>query len=324
MKVKATFFMRVFNVEESMLRRAIESILNQTERNFRFIIQDNGSTDGSNKIIKEYADQDERINWFRNEINGNATKEEWQEREEALYKNFQECDSQYFAFIDSDDYYQPEFLEKAYNLADSQNADIIFTGYQQVNVGGTVITTKIPPSIVCTPQSMTEDIFINEYPMIRTLWGSLYSKKLWRRYWYLLDVDRPAYMRNGLDTYINLKLLTEIERFASINECLYSQTIRGNSVYNLDLRPERVLEADCLFTQGIELAKFSGILNEQMIIFLASCYYYHIEDIVKNILKDKRQQQSIGHMNTFLQESKIFNMLAEKNRELQELLLMLN
>ena len=325
MSVKATFYMRVYNIEAKMLRRAIESVLNQTESNLRFIIQDNGSTDGSCEIIKEYADKDRRVDWFRNEINSWATEKEWQQREETLYRNFEECDSKYFAIIDSDDYYELEFLEKAYGIAEDQNADIVFTGYKQVDVNGRELTKKIPPQVGCSVQEMTEDIYIGEYPMIRTLWGNLYAKKIWRRYWNLLDVDRPEYMKNGLDTYINLKLLKEIKKFISIDESLYSQTIRDNSIYQGDLRSERILEADCLFIQGIELAQRAEILNERMLTFLASVYYYHIKDIIDGVLRHQgKQKEYVVEIKLYLQKSQVFNMLSEKNRDLQVLFKMLN
>ena len=46
---------------ENLVSRAIESVLNQTHRNFEFIIVDNGSTDKSGQIADEYAQKDSRI-----------------------------------------------------------------------------------------------------------------------------------------------------------------------------------------------------------------------------------------------------------------------
>ena len=87
MSVKATFYMRVYNVEEWLLRRAVESVLHQTEPNFRFIIQDNGSTDGSNAVLSEYAQKDKRIDLFRNAENRKLTKEERAlKRAKAIYE----------------------------------------------------------------------------------------------------------------------------------------------------------------------------------------------------------------------------------------------
>lgn len=60
--------MPVYNGEK-YLREAIESILNQTYKNFEFIIVDDGSTDKSKEIIEEYAKKDKRIIFFQNKKN---------------------------------------------------------------------------------------------------------------------------------------------------------------------------------------------------------------------------------------------------------------
>ncbi|GIW68018.1 MAG: hypothetical protein KatS3mg096_886 [Candidatus Parcubacteria bacterium] len=67
-KPLVSVIMPVYNGEK-YLREAIESILNQTYKNFEFIIVDDGSTDNSVKIIKEYAKKDKRIRFFRNKNN---------------------------------------------------------------------------------------------------------------------------------------------------------------------------------------------------------------------------------------------------------------
>jgi glycosyltransferase involved in cell wall biosynthesis len=63
----------VFNGAE-FIRDSIESILAQTYTAFELIISDNGSTDGTTEICREYAAQDKRIRFYRNECNIGATK----------------------------------------------------------------------------------------------------------------------------------------------------------------------------------------------------------------------------------------------------------
>lgn len=319
MSVKATFFLRVYNVDASLLRRAVESVLNQTESDIRFIIQDNGSTDGSKEILQEYAKKDKRIDLFRNEINSDVTYEEERIRQEVFYRNVEECQAQYFAIIDADDYYEKNFLELTYKAAQCRDADIVFAGYRQMNMDGKVLAKKMPSKSVFSANEMTDDIFQEGYPLFRTLWGNLYSARLWKRYWNLLDVDRPEYMRNGLDTYINLCLLREINQYALLDECLYTQILRKNSIYKSDVRLERALEGDDLFLQGVQVAQHYKILNEQILSFLSSVYYYHMEDIIYQVLKSDNAQLSQSLLD-ILQKSDVFHMLAEKGKDFQQLL----
>jgi len=65
---KVSVVMSVYNGEK-YLAEAIESILNQTFRDFEFIIIDDASVDNSYKILEEYKKKDERIILLKNEKN---------------------------------------------------------------------------------------------------------------------------------------------------------------------------------------------------------------------------------------------------------------
>ena len=60
--------------EENNIKKAIESILNQTYTNFDFLIIDDASDDNSFQVLKEYQRLDERINIFKNKKNLGLTK----------------------------------------------------------------------------------------------------------------------------------------------------------------------------------------------------------------------------------------------------------
>lgn len=63
-----TIYMQVYNTKK-FLRRAIDSVLNQTYHNIEFILVDNGCTDGCSEIIKEYAEKDSRVIYIHYEEN---------------------------------------------------------------------------------------------------------------------------------------------------------------------------------------------------------------------------------------------------------------
>ena len=94
--------MPVYN-HEKYLARAIESILNQTYKDFEFIIVDDGSTDSSFNIIQEYANQDKRISVIRQKNSGAAHA-----RNEGVKKS----QYKYIALMDDDDISIPTRLEK--------------------------------------------------------------------------------------------------------------------------------------------------------------------------------------------------------------------
>ena len=70
---KLSVIMSVYNSEEN-LSDSIESILNQTYKNFEFLIMDDGSSDNSSEILGEYAKKDNRVKIFKNSDNLGLTK----------------------------------------------------------------------------------------------------------------------------------------------------------------------------------------------------------------------------------------------------------
>lgn len=104
---------------EQLVSRAIESILNQTFRDFEFIIVDNGSTDRSGRIADEYARQDQRmkvIHRHRGNIGAGRNT------------GLDSSQGDYIAFIDDDDWAELDFLEFLYNLSVENDADVAICG----------------------------------------------------------------------------------------------------------------------------------------------------------------------------------------------------
>lgn len=313
MSVKATFYMRVYNVDEWLLRRAVESVLNQTEPNLRFIIQDNGSTDGSSEVLKEYAKNDNRIDLFRNKDNNQFTIEEFGVRNEVFYRNVRGCNSKYFAIIDSDDFYDKKFLEKAIKLAESEQADIVFGGHQQTDLAGNHYRSRLPVEMAGNIKELPEFWFEKNYPVLRTLWGKLYSAEYWDSYWELMGVAKD-FIQNGLDTYMVFCLLMASNRVAFMPEAIYTYTVRDNSLYHTDARVERIMEVETLALKGIELAQYAGILNEKTIEFLANVYYYSIKD-VGNILAKNGNKEQLKQALSLLEKGQVFKLFEQKNAD---------
>lgn len=104
---------------EALISRAIESILAQTFRNFEFIIVDNGSTDRSGQVAEGYAVQDNRIKViYRDRGSIGAGRN----------TGLDAARGEYIAFIDDDDWVEPDFLEFLLALITENHADIAICG----------------------------------------------------------------------------------------------------------------------------------------------------------------------------------------------------
>ncbi|HPD73702.1 MAG TPA: glycosyltransferase family 2 protein [bacterium] len=102
--------MPAYNAEK-FIGEAIESILNQTFKDFEFIILDDCSTDKTWEIIQEHAKKDERIISVKNEKNLNI----------ALNRNkgVEMSKGRYIVWADADDISKPERIEKLFNYMES-------------------------------------------------------------------------------------------------------------------------------------------------------------------------------------------------------------
>lgn len=85
------------------ISETIKSVQAQTYPNWEMIIVDDCSTDGSDKVVEPYMEEDQRIRFLRNEYNSGA----------AVSRNYalREAKGRWIAFLDSDDLWMPEKLE---------------------------------------------------------------------------------------------------------------------------------------------------------------------------------------------------------------------
>ncbi len=104
---KISVIVPVYKVEK-YLPECIDSILAQTFTDFELILVDDGSPDNSGKICDDYAARDSRIRVFHKENGGVSS---------ARNLGIKNAQSDYIAFLDSDDWWKPEFLEKMLALA---------------------------------------------------------------------------------------------------------------------------------------------------------------------------------------------------------------
>src|SRR3954447_7753370 len=88
---------------ERFLPEAIQSILDQTFRDFEFVIVDDGSTDNTRNVLRMFAEGDDRIRVIDNDHGGISG---------ALNRGIQECRGEWIARMDGDDIALPDRLEK--------------------------------------------------------------------------------------------------------------------------------------------------------------------------------------------------------------------
>lgn len=124
---------------EAYIGEAIESILNQTHPNFELVIVNDGSTDNTKKVIQQYL-YDNRIKFIESKNNKGLS--------EARNKTIEESTGEYIGFIDCDDRWLPDKLEKQLKyLENNEDVDFVHSDVYHIDSTGKIIgqrKNKVP------------------------------------------------------------------------------------------------------------------------------------------------------------------------------------
>ncbi len=117
------------------IAETIESVQAQTYRNWEMIIVDDCSPDDTAKIVEKYSKEDIRVKLFYNEVNlGPAMT-----RNNAINR----AHGRFIAFLDSDDIWLPEKLEKQVGAMQEKGSVFTYTGYHRISEDGMVAGRQI-------------------------------------------------------------------------------------------------------------------------------------------------------------------------------------
>lgn len=114
MQPKISVIIPVYNVEK-YLKKCLDSVLAQTLDGLEIICVDDGSTDSSFEIMREYTKKDKRIKLLQKENGGLSS---------ARNFGLKASSAEYISFIDSDDYVHPSMLEKMYDALVQNDVDL--------------------------------------------------------------------------------------------------------------------------------------------------------------------------------------------------------
>ena len=119
MTIKISVVVPIFNVE-LYLNRCIESILAQLYLNLEVLLIDDGSTDNSLLICREYEKKDARVKVYTQQNKGVS---------EARNLGIQHATGEFITFVDPDDWIEPRMYESMLNRIKMDNSDICLCDY---------------------------------------------------------------------------------------------------------------------------------------------------------------------------------------------------
>lgn len=134
-QTQVSIIMPAYNAERT-IRDAVNSVIGQTFENWELLVIDDGSGDSTYNIIKEASAADQRVRAMRNNKNLGVS--------ETRNRGVSCAGGGWIAFLDSDDMWKPEKLEKQLKLAEiKRDAALIFTGSSFINADGSPTTYSL-------------------------------------------------------------------------------------------------------------------------------------------------------------------------------------
>lgn len=268
---------------ESYVAKTVESVLNQTYKNYKFVIYENGSTDGTRQILRKYKDHP---NVVYQEIEYNLINYPGKSEYKSVYDIFPVNDKDYFTALDSDDYLEPDALESMVKVAVEHDADVVFAGCNMFLDGNdTIVNIRKPgKKAFYEPISQIAADWISVYGSVRVRWGNLYRYNLFKESSELVNSFKLV---NGSDTLQNILLLGITNNVATLNKAVINYRIRNNSIYHSRINPERYKAYDVILEETYKLFEKWGVENPDLIQFTELVRMSAIEDLVGNAAKSK-------------------------------------
>lgn len=224
----------VYNVEQ-YLSKCIDSLLVQTYKHFEVLLIDDGSPDNCPEICDCYAAQDARIKVFHKKNGGQSS---------ARNLGLDHAKGEYIAFVDSDDYVSPFYLERLYQRITEDHADLSICGYQEIEQSALNHSKTIMRNDGVVEQENVWRWEIEGFYMLAVaLWNKLFKAELWKE----LRFKEGKYAE---DSFSFTQYMKQVKTASVIPEALYFYVQRGDSnvhdysVKNLDSVEARLERAD--------------------------------------------------------------------------------
>jgi len=197
----------VYNAEKYLIR-CIESILNQTYKNFELILVDDGSSDHSLSICNEFKMKDERLKVLHISNSGSAV---------ARNKGLEIMTGEYLIFVDADDWIEKDAIQKTLDSIRSSKDDIIFFSVFSTEKNNTYHVGKIPKFnkdkiLKCILSGDTSEYSDMGY-YIDSIWAKIYRRSFIEEN----SIRFPDKLIRSQDTVFSL-YTTELAKSISFND----------------------------------------------------------------------------------------------------------
>ena len=270
---KVSVIVPVYNVEK-YLNKSLDSLVNQSLTDIEIILVNDGSTDNSLNIIKDYYKKYNNIIKYYTKENGGMS--------DARNYGMQKAKGEYISFVDSDDYIEHNMLYKMYNKAKEGNYDIVFCNTNIVYPDKTILKeSELKEDKKSLTLADKNDLILNCYPVV---WNKIYKKSF---------LDTVTFESDGLfkkgvwfeDVRMLYKMIPYVTSCGYVNEYFYNYIQHPKSItYTYSKRLYDVLEN---LDNIIDFYKSNNLYNDYKNVLEYIYVNYYFATFIKRLSKSK-------------------------------------
>lgn len=235
----------VFNGEE-YLYEALASLLQQTKVDFEAIIVDDGSSDSSHLIAKQFVDTDPRFKLIRHGVNKGGA--------EAMNTGIMNSQTDYITQLSADDFFGPSYLEGIFTAIRDSQAELLYSDYFLVDEFGNTFKTSNVESVECLSCGMVLGV------------SRIYKKELFFR---IGGFDPNTFMFEDYEFMVRAwKSNAKMRRFGLLP---FFYRNHNNQLTNTKELPNGYFDFRFELVKDEVLKSFSSIKGRAVVSFLHSC-----------------------------------------------------
>ena len=216
-----TLIIPIYNAER-YLRRCLDSVMEQTYADMEVLLMNDGSTDGSLAICREYEEKDLRFRPIDKENTGVSDT-----RNQAMLL----ARGTYLQFLDSDDWLTPDATESLAEAARADDCDLVVADFYRVNGKRYVEKKHIKKTHVMTREEFAMEMAENPADFYYgVMWNKLYRKSILLEHQIQCDTS----MNWCEDFVLNLQMIRHAERFRALQKPIYYYMKRKGSLVSTE------------------------------------------------------------------------------------------
>ncbi len=319
-KGKVSIILPVYNSEE-FIKRTLDSLTTQTYQNIEVLCINDGSSDNSLNILKEYSQKDNRIKVFTQSNSGPA---------KARNTGLANATGEYLMFCDSDDFYEPDMVEVMAKAITENDVDFAMCGAELVVQEDKYDISRVQGTItylrnLINQKGIVELDLAKKYRMNVVLWNKIFKANIIKKY----GISFP----NGFECDDNLfiyEYMLIAKNYYAVKKQQYNYSIRSNSIMDLFYKRisikhlydkikiskfllEFLNKNEDLLTKDNKLLYLSIITKEFKRSFICDCKTLQEKETVKEIISDlvEKTKDKIKYPRIFYKLDRISNQALE-------------